>query len=189
MRHENNNRTIAFVTDVGNDLAYEAPAEAVLEWVTACVVRLQSHQAQVVLTSLPITPLERLSQMRFRVLRGLLFPKCRLKLVDFLERAQELNEGLLKLAGSRKITIFTVPNAWYGLDPIHPRRRFLTQMWRELFVLSDASLPVSLKPEFSLPLALYLRCLSAPNNHSKARDESHSFKRVKLFDGTRIMLY
>lgn len=189
LAHEEAIRTTAFVTDVGNDLAYEAPVEAVLESVTTCVERLQTLHAQVVITALPITALERLSQVRFLVLRGLFYPKCRLGLVDFVDRAQQVNEGLVDLAKSQKISIFTVPIAWYGFDPIHFRSHYLSQYWRDLFALSGHADSVATGSKNSLALDWYLRCLTALNKPPTGSNESDSHQRVQFFDGTQIALY
>ncbi len=183
------NPTIAFVTDVGNDLAYEAPPDAILERLKTCLERLQTHHAQVVITALPIDPLKRLKRIRFQVLRSLLYPQSRMRFVDFLDRAQELNEGLVSIAGDQKMTIFTVPNEWYGLDPIHPRGRFLKQLWLELFALSNLTPSNQSRADSSLALSCFLRCLTAPNTRRVGLNRCNFIRRVQLFDGTQISLY
>ncbi|QEG37035.1 hypothetical protein Pr1d_43750 [Bythopirellula goksoeyrii] len=189
LRQENVDRTVAFVTDVGNDLGYEVPVETILDWVTTCVDQLQIYHAKVVITALPIAVLERLSQVKFRVLRGLLFPTCRLTQTDLLDRAHQLNSGLEELTKSKNTSIFTVPIAWYGFDPIHPHMRHMTQFWRELFTLVGCSGIVSIRSRNSLILNSYLRCLTPPNSRCASSNEEHPIKRIQLFDGTRISLY
>ncbi len=189
LAHEEAIRTTAFVTDVGNDLAYETPVKAVLESVTTCVERLQTLHANVVITALPIAALERLSRVRFLVLRGLFYPKCQLGLVDFVDRAQQVNEGLYDLAKLQKTSVFTVPIAWYGFDPIHFRGHYLSQYWRALFALSGHVDSVTTGSKNSLVLDWYLLCLTAPNKPRAGSKESDSNKRVQLFDGTQIALY
>ena len=115
--------TLAFVTDIGNDLAYEEPVDRIMEWVETCVTRLKQTDARVALTNVPIEVLRRLSRARFELFRAVLFPRCRLPWATLLNRAEELHERLLLLAATRKMPIFSVPNEWYGIDPIHPPRR------------------------------------------------------------------
>jgi hypothetical protein len=139
--HEPPLPTLGFVTDVGNDLPYGVEVVQVLEWVSRCVHRLREHGAQVVLTELPLASLEQMTPRRFEVLRWILFPRCALSWPTLLDRARELNAGLMKLAEAQEIPIFSLPNAWYGWDPVHPRRAHYTALWQHLFAAMLGSSP------------------------------------------------
>jgi hypothetical protein len=121
----------AWITDIGNDLGYEVPVETILEWVTGCVERLEELDARIAITDLPIAALKGLGERKYRLLRELLFPASRLCRDELLTRATALSGVLNELGKTRNIPIFSVPNAWYGWDPIHPRRRCHLAMWRE----------------------------------------------------------
>ena len=70
--------TRAVVTDVGNDIVYGFPAEQILAWVDDALARLARVSDDVVLTDLPMESLRRLSPWKFRMVRQMLFPSCRL---------------------------------------------------------------------------------------------------------------
>ena len=181
--------TTAFVTDIGNDLAYEVPVETIMEWVSASVDRLLAIKAKVVLCDLPLEALRQLNATRYGVFRKLFFPQCTLGWREMLQRAEQLNARLRELAESRDIPVFTVPNQSYGFDPMHPRRRFLPAMWAEL-LSTVAPTPDNLsRHRCPLALAWYLRGL---------RPEAWSFFSVSrrasqphglLRNGTKIFLY
>lgn len=124
--------TVAIVADVGNDLAYEAPVEQVLAWVTTALDRLARHDAQVALNNVPRASLERVGALRYAVLRAALFPSCRVPRGELLRRAQALSDALAELAETRQIPAFTADGAWYGLDPIHPRHRCAGFIWQRM---------------------------------------------------------
>ncbi len=181
--------TTAFVTDIGNDLAYEVPVDRVAKWVDECVVRLQSYEAKVVITDLPLDVLRGVSEARYRVVRALLFPNCRLEWGETLHRAEQLSERLKSIADARQTPLFVGEIAWYGWDPIHPRRANLPRMWSELFesVASTASEAVSNNK--SLALTWYLRGLRPEKwsafSFSRRATQPHG----RLIDGSEISLY
>lgn len=181
--------TLAFVTDIGNDLAYEQPVDAIMEWVEGCVMRLCQRRAKVVITDLPIDALSRLSRAKFYAFRSLLFPKSRLSWTESVGRAEELSGRLRTLANTQKIPIFSVPNAWYGLDPIHPRWRCMREYWRQLFSMAAMSSAEDLTGKNSRVSRWRLRLLSSPGIGQKPRSGPFLSSRAFLSDGTSISLY
>lgn len=124
--------TTALIADVGNDLAYEAPAEVIVEWVKTALDRLAAHEARVVLNNVPLESLRRVGAARYLLFRKLFFPSCRLSRKEMLRRAEQLGTALEELARTRNIPIFSGEIDWYGLDPIHPRRRASSEIWRRM---------------------------------------------------------
>lgn len=186
---ENNHQTFAFVTDVGNDLAYEEPVDVVFKWVQTCVERLNDLGAQVVLTGLPVDVLRQMSLSKFHLMRAMLFPSCRLSLANLLGRAEELDARLRELAKSQKVPIFSVPNEWYGFDPIHPRATYLNDYWRELFTrwsLKEQSLSAD---HTRLVSRWRLRLLSTPGVGSKAPWGPFLPSQLLIGDALRITLH
>ena len=115
--------TFALLTDLGNDIAYGVSTGELIGWVRWCVERLTEHRARIIITTLPMHCLERLSPRGYRILRAVLFPGLRLSLPEALERARAMNLGLRELALERRITLVGQRPEWYGFDPIHIRRR------------------------------------------------------------------
>lgn len=182
-------RTVAFVTDIGNDLAYEEPTEHIMQWVETCVTRLSLTGAEVVLTNVPIGVLQSMSRARFELFRALLFPKCSLPWATLIDRAGELHECLAKYAESQKMPIFTVPNDWYGFDPIHPRGGQLAHYWQALFGLLPTAPASNFAPSNSLRTYWRLRALSTPDMRWKATSKRFLMSRANLADGSRVVLY
>jgi hypothetical protein len=181
--------TIAFVTDIGNDLGYELPVDEIIAWVEACVTRLKKRGAHVVLTDLPLSVLTAMSEAKFYLLRSVLFPSCRLSWREMLDRAAGLSQQLNALAETQNISIFTVPNAWYGFDPIHPRARFMRDYWRDLFSLARLNNTSAAERRLSLQSYWRLRTLTTPGLGRNVPKGQFSSRQLLLADGTSIDLY
>jgi hypothetical protein len=122
----------ALVTDIGNDLLFDAPVEQSVAWVEACLDRLQRSGPRMILTALPIANLEQLPRHKFYLLRSLLFPNCRLSFETVIERAAALDEAIQTLARQRGMHLEHPRREWYGFDPIHMRYRHLDAAWSTL---------------------------------------------------------
>lgn len=181
--------TFAFVTDIGNDLAYEEPVSRIIEWVEACVERLTKSGAKVVLTNVPIDVLRGMSRARFECFRALFFPKCRLGWSVIQDRSEQLHERLNELAKTRKLPIFSLPNAWYGFDPIHPRARYFTAYWQALFrLVMDRDISQAARVR-SLHSYLRVRTLSTPDVRWQHSSKRFARSHAMLDDGSSIVLY
>jgi len=179
----------AFVTDIGNDLAYEVPVETILEWVEACFDHLSALGARVVLSDLPMDVLKHLKESRYRLFRALFFPQCRLDWHEMLHRAEQLSEGLQGLAKSREVPVFTGRIDWYGLDPIHVRRHFYPAMWSQLFSLVAETNNDSLSPRYPFTLAWYLRSLRPAKWSTFSISRRAPQPNGQLRNGSTISLY
>lgn len=121
--------TRALVADVGNDILYGAPAEQILAWVEEALIRLQRVTPDIVLTDLPLVNIRRLSPARFRLFRAIMFPSSRLSLDQVRVIAGRVNAGLAALSAARRVKLFRLDPAWYGLDPIHIRPSAWLPAW------------------------------------------------------------
>jgi len=180
---------IAFVTDIGNDLAYEVPVETIVEWVEACLDRLAALGARVVLSDLPMEVIRQLGATRFRCFRALLFPQCRLEWNEVLRRAEWLSERLHDIAKSRKIPLFIGRREYYGLDPIHPRRRCYPEMWAQLLSLVAETPSDLAQHRCSFTAAWYLRRLRPESWSTFSFPRRASQPNGRLYDGSTISLY
>ncbi len=121
----------ALITDVGNDILYGAPVRQISAWVRECVDRLQSLGVQPRLTHLPLDSLRSLSRKRFLFFRKLLFPSSTLTYEDAIAAAVELDEALVELSATAGLERAEPQPHWYGLDPIHIRRRARPEAWQQ----------------------------------------------------------
>ena len=125
-------KTRGLVTDVGNDILYGFPEDQILEWVDDAVERLLRFTPDVVLTDLPLASIRRLSTPAFLAFRSVLVPQCRLSLVEIVEIAERVNDGLSSLASARGLQFVTMRSEWYGADPIHIRPALWHPAWQHI---------------------------------------------------------
>ena len=180
--------TVALVTDVGNDLAYGELPETVAGWVETCLVRLAGQEATTVCTLLPLHGLEKLSDLRYYAARSILFPGRRVSRRALLERARELDCQLRRLTREHEARTVEPEASWYGIDPIHVRRRWRRRVWD--LILAQWPLPQTPRPEglkrrtpVRLPVlgAEELRLFGLPRRHAQPA--------CRLADGTTVALY
>ncbi len=124
--------TRGLVTDVGNDILYGFSVERTLGWVEEVLVRLGQVTGDIVLTDLPLASARRMSNLKFLAFRTVLVPSCRLSLVQVLDRAERVNEGLALLAERYGVKFFRLDPAWYGFDPIHIRPLLWHSAWQQI---------------------------------------------------------
>jgi len=129
---EENLRTVALLTDIGNDLLYGATPRELSTWVRRCVEQLQEQHTKIVLALPPIRSIESISAWRFVFFRTLFFPKATKNLSQLLNEVTELNSLLEDLAKTHSLILKEPHNDWYGFDPIHIRRRLRTTAWHNL---------------------------------------------------------
>ncbi len=181
--------TVACVTDIGNDLAYEVPVDAILDSVCRCFDHLQAADAKVVVSDLPTDVLREIGSTKYLLFRSLLFPQCQLSLGEILHRVDRLNERLREEAKSRGIACFTAPVEWYGFDPIHFRRPFFRPFWKELFTLSGGASPAPNSHAWPWLVRSYLNRLK-PERWSWFGVERHAQQPNGRFqDGSLFSLY
>ncbi len=132
--------TVAVVSDVGNDLLYGYEVEQILAWVAECVERLRCQGATVVVCGLPVENLPRLGPWRFHFFRRLFFPRCQMSLEQIAQQAWQLQHALEQLARQWACTFVPLRWQWYGVDPIHMRRKFFTAYWSQVFEQADLCL-------------------------------------------------
>jgi hypothetical protein len=125
--------TVALVTDVGNDLLYGAPVPAIAGWVGTCLERLARQETEIILGLLPLASLEKVSPVRYHLVRQILFPGRRAAPWSaMLDSARELNEWLRRLGLEHGARLVEPSPSWYGIDPIHVRRSMRSQAWNQI---------------------------------------------------------
>lgn len=133
--------TLALVTDVGNDILYEAEPERILEWVEEAVVRVRRHAGEVAVAGLPLARIRGLSGPGFLFFRSVLVPQCRLPLAEALARSERVDAALRGIAGRHGARFVPLPIEWYGADPVHVRRSAWSAAWSAIAGFDGASAP------------------------------------------------
>ena len=181
--------TWALLTDVGNDILYGARPALIAEWVDQCLDRLAAVDARVVVTSLPLENLDSIAQWRIRLMRSVLFPRCRLEPSEILNRARELDGRLIDLAAARGCMLRSLRAAWYGVDPIHVKMCHWAVAWGE--IMADWAVGGKKKSPAagSLRRWFYLRRLCPQHRRWLGINQRREQPSGRLRDGTSIALY
>ena len=129
------------ITDVGNDILYDIPVLTILSWVREVAARLERHGTRITMTDIPLFNIRTLTTARFKLVRSVLVPWCRLSLSEVRDRSAALNEGLVSLASARGHTLVRLRPEWYGFDPIHVRPSLWGDAWREILFGGKEPMP------------------------------------------------
>lgn len=181
--------TAALLTDVGNDLLYEASVASAAGWVERCLDRLAREGCRVVMTGLPLESVGGISERQFRVLRGLLFPRCGLSLACLLDRANALDSRLLEMAAAREIRFIRPDRDWFGWDRIHVRRRHWAVAWRDILAAWSDEEQHPPPARGSLLRSIYLRSLPPEARRLWSFEQRRRQPSGRLSDGTTLAFY
>ena len=180
--------TSAIVTDIGNDILYDAPVPQILDWVTECVRRLQHLGAKVVLTDLPLANLANLPEWRFTLCRSILVPSCRLSLAEVARRARAVSKGLAHLAAETDAVLVIPRPEWYGFDPIHIRPGQWKNAWQSILAKGNEGSCLDQSPK--IDLREWIRCnFSRPERQWFFKWEMKKQQPALKMGGSSIWLY
>lgn len=115
--------TTALLMDVGNDLLYGVEVPRIVDWVEEVFGQLRAVAGECHVVGLPLASIRRLPAWRFQLVRTLLVPASRLTHARCLAASEQLQEALRRLATASAARFHEPPEHWYGLDPVHVRRR------------------------------------------------------------------
>jgi hypothetical protein len=121
--------TVALAMDAGNDLLYGPAVEEIAAGFAECLRRLSVLGADIVTLPLPMVSLEKVSTFRYHAARTILFPGRGEPWPSLLERARDLDRRLRRAAAEHSACLVEPQTAWYGIDPIHVRRRWRREAW------------------------------------------------------------
>lgn len=175
--------TAALVTDVGNDLGYGEMPETVARWVEICLLRLGRQDLGTVCTLLPLCSLEKLTAFRYYAARSILFPGRRVSRLALVEQARKLDCHLRRLAWEHQARTLEPEASWYGIDPIHVRRRWRRRVWDLILAQWSLERPPGPGTPPRLPLlgAAEMRLFGLPRRNAQPA--------CRLADGTTVALY
>ncbi|MDG1894631.1 MAG: hypothetical protein P8J37_06965 [Fuerstiella sp.] len=169
--------THALVTDLGNDLLYGCQASDVIDAAEESVQRLRTWnpRCRIVMTRPPTAAVHSLGRMRFLMFRSMLFPFSRLTLECIQQKTQELDDGICRIAEQFSAHTVLPDRKWYGLDPIHVRRRSQRRAFTEILAPWDTQVcaaPSSAQTLPSRPTAALRWVLGAERQTHQPSSES-----------------
>ena len=134
---ERDSSPVGLLTDFGNDLLYGREPLEIAAAAEECIHRLRSwdQNCQLVITRPPAASVESLSWLRFVLARFALFPMSRLTLDGVKSKTLELDQRLQEVAAKLDVPIHQSQTDWYGVDPIHVRRKHQSQAFGEMMDL------------------------------------------------------
>lgn len=136
----------AIITDVGNDIPYEIPVPTILAWVEELTRALAAPGATVGITALPVGSIQRVTAWKYRLIRPVFYPGCKLSLDETFARVLEVQSGLEAITGRvpGDVRLLPVESSWYGFDRFHLRRSARRTAWRAwVDAVTPSHLPAS----------------------------------------------
>ncbi len=130
-------QSVAILTDFGNDLLYGRKPTEIVAAAEECITRLRrwDENCQVVMTRPPVDSVNTLGWLRFTFSRFVLFPLSKLTLAGVKTQTLDLDQGLQEVATRLNIPVYQPHADWYGLDPIHVRRKHRSTAFGEMMNL------------------------------------------------------
>lgn len=120
------------ITDVGNDLAFGHRVGQIMEWVEECFDRVGAKPSETIVTLPPLAAVRRMPRWRYRLMRTLVFPGCRISHQVMCDSLVDLESRLRSFAEQRGIPTVEPLAAWFGFDPIHIRRGCRASAWQTI---------------------------------------------------------
>jgi hypothetical protein len=111
-------QVVALVTDIGNDIMYGVSTEKVIETVQQIFARLQSMNAEIFYTTLPVAFEKGDHPVWFCILRSLLFPRSTVAYDEATAGVIEVNR-FLKESACRQGRLIPDMDRYLGYDEIH----------------------------------------------------------------------
>jgi hypothetical protein len=180
--------TATLLTDIGNDIVFGVPVTRITAWVEQTLERVAPFSERIIVTEIPLDSVSRTAPATFLALRSLFFPESRLRFGDALDRAQQLNESIVRLARQFRAAVVKPQPGWYGLDPIHIRYRNFAEAWQQI-LSAWRDEPASFRYQPSLRRWLVLHTILPHERRMCGFLQRHRQPACKLPDGTWISLY
>ena len=117
-KSESGCRVIALVTDIGNDIMYNVSAEKLIETIQQIFVTLQSMNAEIFYTTLPVAFERKVHPVWFYILRSILLPFSRVSYDKATAGIITVNQ-FLKNYPSENCHLIPDMDRYLGYDEIH----------------------------------------------------------------------
>ena len=115
---ESGYRVVALVTDIGNDIMYGVPAGQVIETVQQIFGKLESMDAEIFYTTLPVAFEKGVHPIWFYLLRSVLLPFSRVSHDEAVAEIIKVNQ-FLRQSASKQCHLISDMDRYLGFDEIH----------------------------------------------------------------------
>lgn len=127
-----NGHKIAFITDVGNDIAYSQPPERIVGWVGSLAQKLHNQGYQVMVGGIPTKSLRTIDPRLFAAVARLYYPQGGASLALINRNLEELELRLQDLCAEQGYPYCDLETGWYSYDRFHLRRASRDEYWSRL---------------------------------------------------------
>jgi hypothetical protein len=143
-------QVVALVTDIGNDIMYGVSTEKVIETVQQIFDRLQSMNAEIFYTTLPVAFEKGDHPVWFCILRSLLFPRSTVAYDEATAGIIEVNR-FLKESACRQGRLIPDMDRYLGYDEIHYGWLRAHNAWSHMARIILGTLGFNMTSEITLP--------------------------------------
>lgn len=140
-RQPNTSKTLALITDIGNDIMYNVPTAKIIACLHSIIQELDAMGADVFVNPIPMVLEKDVSERQFRILRAVFFPRSPVTYSGAADAVREINKFLQDAASGR---IHLLPSAkdFCGVDKIHYSVLHSHKAWSEVVDAMCRVLPV-----------------------------------------------
>ena len=151
---ESGYQVVALVTDIGNDIMYSVPAEGLIEAIHQIFTRLQSMNAEIFYTTLPVAFEKKVHPIWFYILRSLLLPFSRVSYDKATAGIIAVNQFLGK-SDSQHCHLISDMDRFLGFDEIHYGWLRAHHAWSHVAKVILKTLKVEVAEEITLSKMLH----------------------------------
>lgn len=123
---------VAFITDIGNDIAYAQPPERILSWVRTLLTRLENDGYKVLIAGIPVKSLRLINPFLFYAIARLYYPQGTLTREQVTGELEQVEQGILELCRERSLAHIDLNPLWYSWDRFHLKLGAREAYWEAL---------------------------------------------------------
>jgi len=150
-------QVVALVTDIGNDIMYGVSTERLIETIHQIFSKLQSMNAEIFYTTLPVAFEKEVNPIWFYVFRSLLFPYSRVSFDEATGGIIATNK-FLRGSVSENLHLISDMNRFLGYDEIHYGWLRAHRAWSHVAKVMLDIMGIEVAKEITLPRMLQSFC-------------------------------
>ena len=141
-----NQQIVTLITDIGNDVMYDASPEKIIGGLEYLYNLLDEFEANIFITSISVDLENDVSELYFRILRKLYFPKSPVTYSQASNNIKAINQFILQ-SSNQRISVINDMKSFYGIDKIHYSILKSRMAWSHITRKLTASFDINLSPE------------------------------------------